>query len=321
MIPESSTLVGTRSFLSPVTWVVLAVALLWSCPAFAIHNESHREIAPGDVLPKVSKQIVRGDAITIPANDGITVLLFWATWSPRSRQALELWEKFSVDYPEQPLTIIAINSERDELSSQDLQSIDQYIVENIPNLPVVMDDGLDLFNTYAVKALPTAFFLESSGKVLYRYPSFPTSAPLDLQEELEITLGLRKRQTEEEKASRGKLEYQPKNNALLYYNLGVQLYKKGFREKALQRIVIALQRDSEYQDPLRTLEGIFFGDGRTPEDETRLKAFLMENGLDDQMDRIGEGEPILIEAPKKIDAMERMRQLMEKNNPSSSSSR
>ena len=321
MISESSTLSGTRSFLLPVTSVMLAVALLWSCPAFAIHNVSHREIALGDVLPKVSRQTVQGNEISMPANDGITVIVFWATWSPRSKQALGLWEKFSDDYTDQPLTIITVNSEKMGFSIQDLQMIDNYIAENSPNLPVIMDVGLSLFNAYAVKAVPTAFFMNSTGKVLYRYPSFPTSAPLDLQEELEITLGLRKRQTVEEKASRGKLDYQPKNNSLLYYNLGVQLYKKGFREKALQRIVIALQRDPEYQDSLRTLEGIFFQGGRTPEDEIRLKAFLMENGLDDQVDRIGEGEPILIEAPKKINAMERMRQLMEKNSPSTSSSR
>jgi len=252
----------------------------------------------------------------MPAKDGITVIVFWATWSPRSKQALGLWEKFGDDYTEQPLTIITINSEKVELSTQDQQKIDNYIAENIPNLPVVMDEGLNLFNTYAVSALPTAFFLDGSGKVLYRYPSFPTSAALDLQEEIEITLGLRQRQTEEETASRGKLDYQPKNNALLYYNMGVQLYKKGFREKAIQRIVIALQKDPEYQDPLRTLEGIFFPSGRTPEGEARLKTLLVENGLDEQVGRIGEGEPILIELPKKIDAKERMRLLMEKNNPS-----
>ena len=312
---------AAESFLRYFCSLVILWGIGWPGSAFAVHGGSDREVAPGDVLPKVSRQTVQGNGISIPANEGITVLLFWATWSPRSKQALELWEKFSDDYTDQPLTIITVNSERDELSSQEFQSIDQYILENIPNLSVVLDGGLNLFNTYAVSALPTAFFLESSGKVLYRYPSFPSSAPLDLQEELEITLGLRKKQTEEEEASRGKLEYQPKNNALLYYNMGVQLYKKGSREKALQRIVIALQRDPEYQDPLRTLEGIFFQGGRTPETEASLKAFLLENGLDEQVDRIGEGEPILIEAPKKVDAMERMRQLMEKNIPSTSSSR
>ena len=306
-----------------LTYCSLALmwGLVWPGSALAIHGGSDREVAPGDVLPSVSKQIVQGDTITIPADEGVTVLLFWATWSPRSKLAIELWEKFRVDYADQPLTIITVNAERDELSSQELQTIHEYIAENIPTLPVVLDKGLNLFNTYAVSAVPTAFFLEGTGKVLYRYPSFPSSAPLDLQEELEITLSLRERQTKEEKASRGKLEYQPKNNALLHYNMAVQLYRKGYREKTLQRLVIALQKDPEYKDPLRTLEGIFLSGDRTPEGETRLKAFLTKNGLDAQLDQIGRGDPILIEAPRKLNAMERMQQLMEKNAPAPGSSR
>jgi len=316
MISGSHKLCIIRSFLRRLGTLTLLLSLGWPGFALAADGGNSREIATGNVLPIISKRTVRGDEISIPANEGITVIVFWATWSSRSRQALGLWEKFSADYTDQPLTIITVNSEKVGLSIQDQQAIDNYIAENVRNLPVVMDVELFLFNTYAVKAVPTAFFMDSAGKVLYRYPSFPTSAVLDLQEELEITLGLRERQTEEEKASRGKLDYQPESNALLYYNLGVQLYKKGFREKALQRIAIALQKDPEYQDPLRTLEGIFFPDGRTPKAEIRLKEFLVENGLDEQVDRIGEGEPILIEAPKKIDAMERMRQLLEKNKPS-----
>ena len=310
----------TRSFLLCLGLLGILLSLGWPGSAFAVHGGSNREVAPGDVLPKVSNQTVQGSAVTIPADEGTTVVLFWAAWSPRSIPALELWEKFSNDYSEQPLTIITVNAEREELSSQDRQILDEYIAEHIPNLPVVLDDGLNLFNTFAVSALPTAFFLESTGKLLYRYPSFPSSAPLDLQEELEVTLGLAKRQTEEEAASRGKLEYQPQNNALLFYNMGVQLYKKGYREKALQRIVIALQKDPEYKDPLRTLEGIFFGEDRTPEGEARLKAFLTENGLDDQVEQIGGGEPILIKGPRKTDARERMRQLMEKSSPAPGSS-
>jgi thiol-disulfide isomerase/thioredoxin len=311
----------TRSFLLRLGLLGILLSFGWPASAFAFHGVSDREVVPGDILPKISRQTVMDVPMAIPAEEGITVLLFWATWSPRSSEALELWERFSNDYKGQLLTIITINAERDELSSQEMQMIDQYIVETIPNLPVIQDEGLILFNAYAVSALPTAFFLESSGKVLYRYPSFPSSAALDLQEELEVTLGLRKRQTEEEEASRGKLEYQPKNNALLHYNMAVQLYKKGFMDKALGRMVIALQKDPEYQDPLRTLEGVFFPNGRTSETEASLKAFLLENGLDDQVDRIGGGEPIMLEVPKKIDAMERMRLLMEKNASSPSSSR
>lgn len=296
---------------------LLALLLILSTPVVvrAVHGGSDREVEVGDVLPVMEKRTVQGDSTTIPAGEGTTVLLFWATWSPRSLEALSLWEKFGEDYADQPLRIITVNAEHETLSGEDLQKIEGYIAENIKKLPVILDEGLELFNTYAVKALPTAFFLDGSGKLVYRYASLPTSAAFDLQEELEVTLGLKERQSQEETTHRGQLEYQPKNNALLHYNMAVQLYKKGYREKALERIVIALQKDPEYEAPLRTLEGIYSPEGSTPEGETRLRDFLLENGLEAQVERIGTGEPILIDAPKKIDAMERMRLLMESNKP------
>jgi thiol-disulfide isomerase/thioredoxin len=257
-------------------------------------------------------QLKGGDEFELPSEEGLTVVLFWSTWSPRSVPALELWGKFSTTYGEKPLGIVTVNAERDELTSSDRTAIDQYLVENGVTLPVHIDVGLELFNTYSVKAIPTVFFLDNKGEVLYRYAGFPTSAPLDLEEELEITLGLRQRQTGEEAASRGKLDYQPKNNALLYYNMGVQLFKKGFHDKAMKRFVIALQKDPDYKDPLRTLEGVYFSSGATSEGQDRLEKFLVENGLETLVEQIGIGEPIVLKAPKKIDAAERMRLLLEK---------
>lgn len=312
MVRGSSRSHAFSDILMRLVSLVLFLSLVWSGSVQAMHGGSDREVEAGDVLPLLSRKTVEGTAVMIPSKEGITVLVFWATWSPRSKQALELWDKFREEYRDQPLTIITVNAEREALFDEELRAIDSYIKENIPDLPVILDEGLEMFNTYAVKAVPTVFFLESSGKVLFRYPSFPSSAALDLQDEMEITLGLKQRKTEQEKDARGKLEYQPENNALLYYNLGVQLYKKGFREKALERMVIALQRDPNYRDPLRAMEGIFFQEGRTPGTEAELRDFLTENGLDGQVDRIGEGDPILIEAPKRIKAMERLRQLMEK---------
>ena len=266
----------------------------------------------GDVLPAQVLELKDGSQFTVPSGEGLTVVLFWSTWSPRSVPALELWHKFSAAYPDEPLEIVIVNAEKDELTPADRAAIDSYIEENSITLPVHIDEGLVLFNTYAVMAVPTVFFLDGGGEVLYRYASFPTSAPLDLEEELEVRLGLRKRQTEEEVASRGKLDYQPKNNALLYYNLAIQLYKKGYREKAMERFVIALQKDPDYGEPLRALEGIYFKGGRTPEAEGSLEALLADSALEQLVERIGEGEPLVLEEKKKIDAMERMRKLLEK---------
>lgn len=277
------------------------------------HQVNDREVMVGDRVPGRSLTAVDGSSLEIPSGEGLTVILFWAAWGSHSTPALDLWQKFSKDYADNKLTIITVNSDHEDLSAAQKTEVEELAKEHVPDLPLVLDEGLKFFNDLAVKSLPTVFFMNSEGVILHRYASFPTSAPLDLKEELEIQLGIRERETEEEKAARGKLAYQPKHNALLYYNLGVQLHRKGFAEKAKVRYIKALQLDPEYADPLRTLEGIYFADGRTAEAETELKALLTQDGLEMLVDSIGEGEPIVIEKKKKIDAMERMRQLMEGN--------
>ena len=304
---------SARSLLRGVLILLVSAALAGSLAgrSLAAGEVSDREVEEGALLAGTSVLARDGASVAIPAEEGLTVVLFWATWSPRSKLALDLWGGLKEKYASQPLTVVTVNAEKDELSAPEREQIDRYIQDNAVRLPVVMDEGLRLFDAYAVKALPTAFFLDREGKLLYRYPSFPTSAAMDLEEELQVRLGLKDRPSQEEVASRGKLDYQPKNNALLHYNMGVQLFRKGYEDKALERFVIALQKDPDYGDPLRTLEGVFFHDGRTPEAEQKLRDLLREGGLEDLFGRIGEGEPVFLKERKKTGAMERMRQLME----------
>jgi hypothetical protein len=92
--------------------------------------------------------------------------------------------------------------------------------------------------------------------------------------------------------------------------MAINLLKKGFTEKATERLIISLQRDPEYTDPLRALEGIYSTDDHASEGEGGLKELLVENDLEDLVDKIGQGEPFLIEGEKKSDPMEKMRQMM-----------
>lgn len=285
--------------------------------AQAFHAVSDREIMVGDTLPVRSLLTLDSQSMEVPAGTGLTVVLFWAMWSPRSMPALDLWQELGRDYSGHPLHIVAVNAEREDLSPSDREEILRFVEDKEIDLPVVMDDGLLLYDEFGLKAIPTAFFLNGEGVILYRYASFPTSAPEDLREEVEIHLGLRERETEEERDKRGKLAYQPKNNALLYYNMGVQLHKKGLRDKALERFFTALQLDPEYTDPIRTLEGIYFADGRTPGAEEELGSLLTQNGLEMLVERIGEGDPIVLETRERTDPGERMRRLMGDPEPGS----
>jgi tetratricopeptide (TPR) repeat protein len=178
--------------------------------------------------------------------------------------------------------------EEDELKIRDYLSLHSL------SLPVIVDAQLELYNEIGIIVLPTSLFFKPDGTLDYKYPSLPSSAESDLKKDLEIKLGIAKETTEEEDTHRGKLAYQPKNNALLYYNMGKRIHERGFPEKAKAKHIEALQKDPDYADPLRALEGLFFTEGRTPEAEEQLKNLLTAGGLTGLIEHIGEGEPIIM---------------------------
>ena len=278
---------GTRPYTASVarTAAVIAAVLVLTAAgpsvSGAMHGDSNRGIIEGDTLPSRTLDTVDGHSLDLPQPEVMTVVVFWATWSPRCQPALAMWQEYAEEYGDHPLKVITVNSENQRMEAADLEKIDAYIEEHQVNLPVVLDRNLDLFNEIGVMVMPTTLFFDGQGQLVYKMASFPTSARIDLKDELEIRLGLRERETEEEKEHRGKLDYQPKNNALLYYNMAVNLDKKGFPSKAKDRLVVALQRDPEYADPLQALEGYFFRDGRTPEQVEALRQLLIAGGLED----------------------------------------
>ncbi|MDT8394832.1 MAG: redoxin domain-containing protein [bacterium] len=290
-------------------------------------GQPERGIEVGQGIGPREMRTIEREKINVPDPEGLTVVVFWATWSPRSAKALELWQRFGARYAGHGVRVITVNADNQDMGREDEIRIRDYLAENSLSLPVIMDARLDLFNEIGVIVLPTSLFFKPDGTLDYKYPGFPSSAELDLQEDLESRLGIAKEPTQEEAASRGKLAYQPRNNALLFFNMGKMLHRKGFPEKARAKYVEALQKDPGYADPLRALEGLFFAEGRTPEAQEQLRSFLTANGLEGVIEKISQGEtgqkaavaatpgsPPKAETEKEISPMERMRLLMEKEN-------
>ena len=299
----------------------LAVILMTAAILTPSNSRAQRGLEVGQRLEPRGLKTLDLEEIRAPHGEGLTILVFWATWSPRSVPALELWQRFATEYGEHALRVITVNADHQHMEEADIRRVREYIDEHELNLPVILDSELQLFNEIGIIILPTAIYLMSDGTINHKYPGFPRSAELDLREDLEIRLGLASEPSEEEMAGRGKLAYQPENNALLYYNMGKRFQEKGFVSKAEAKYVEALQKDPEYGDPLRGLESIYFRDGRTPESEDHLRALLAGNGLHQLVDRIGQGEQSdeletenipIHEEDGSLSPMEKMRLLMEK---------
>jgi thiol-disulfide isomerase/thioredoxin len=295
---------------SPPLLVVLGLLIFFLAGGVLAEDaEGDRGIKVGDAVSSRELKTQGGDTVKIPAEDGLTVLVFWATWSPRSQPALSLWEEYQKSYQEHRITVLAINADHQNMEASDIGKVDAFIEENEIGLPVHVDRNLDLYNEIGVIVVPTVLFFHSDGELIYKYAGFPTSARLDLKEDLERELGILQ-EPEEAVEVAAEPAYAPKNNSLLFYNLGRRLHEKGMTHKAQERYIMALQKDPEYGDPLRALEGIYFDEGRTPETEQQLRDLLVRSQLEQLVDRIGEGEAMVLGKEKKADPMERMKALM-----------
>ena len=296
-------------------------------------GQPERGIGVGQKIEPRQLKTIDREKMMLPVEEGLTVVLFWSTWSPRSEPALQLWKKYVDLYKEHSMSVLTINADHQNMEAADIDKVREYIAQNEVVLPVIVDADLDLYNEIGIIVLPTLLFMKPDGTLDYKYAGFPTSAELDLKEVLEAKLGIAREPITGEEATRGKLTYQPKNNALLYYNMGKRIHEKGFPEKAKAKYIESLQRDPEYPDPLRALEGLFFANGRTAETEERLMDFLASGGLEGVIENIREA-PEEIEAEqvsppdktasaeqasapaatpevKKLTPMERMKMLME----------
>ena len=292
-----------RTFLS-----ALLIALLTAVSPAA--SEAERGLKVGELFPPREVKLLDRARTQLPSQEGLTVLLFWSTWSPRSKSALDLWKGYQEDYRANGVHVVTVNADHQQMTEQDIAVVTAYIAQNAVTLPVYLDDNLDLFNEIGVIVLPTVFFLKGDGTIIYKYPGLPSSAALDIKEDLEKTLGIaREPEVREARAP----TYQPANNALLYFNLGKQFHLKGSLTTAEGRYLEALKRDPAYPDPLRGLEGIYFKDGRTPEAEKALADLLISKDLEPLVEHVGEGEPLIFEVEKKTDPKLRLKQLMEKN--------
>ena len=303
--PPSGRLTGRSQ-----TFLAAACVLLTAIFAVPARGDAERGIHVGDSIPPRTLKALDREDIALPAAEGLTVLVFWATWSPRSEPALAMWQEYQEEYREHGVAVITANADHQHMEAEDFEKVNAFLAEKGISLPTYVDQDLEHFNEIGVIVLPTTLFLRPDGQLVYKMAGFPTSARMDIREDLERELGIAEVEEAEEVAAEAEPAYQPKSNANLYFNMGKQFHQKGQTDKARQRYLLALQKDPDYDEPLRGLEGIFFADGKTAEAEEELKAQLTESGLEQVIDRVGQGEPLVFEAKKKMDPMERMRLLM-----------
>jgi peroxiredoxin len=189
---------------------------------------------------------------------GATIVIFWATWSPRSAEVIRDLEALRTKIGPDKVQIVTVNCEHPSITADDRAAIAAAAKQVGFTGPALVDDGLIAFNDYGAMALPSTLVVGADGKVSYILAGYPTTLRDELADAVRKAAGL---PTEAEQ--RPVQEYVPKNHALMYYNLGRQLASKGQDEKAEAQLKIAVEKDPDFKKPRIELGLIYKKTGRS----------------------------------------------------------
>ncbi len=223
---------------------VVAIAclfLLWVSPATAL-----RQLGPGDPAPPVI--LHDGTGATRPLAELLgpkgALVVFWASWNPRSAEILAYLKDLSPSYESEGLTVLPVNADREGMDPNELRRMAElYRTWELP-WPSHFDPDYDAYGGFGVITQPTSVYVSSEGAIVGSYPGFPAEAREALPALIREGLGVRVRAREAPLAV--EVRYEPRNGAGPLFQMGRVLYHRGQKRKALQRVEEALGRDPEY---------------------------------------------------------------------------
>lgn len=250
---SSATRVGVRRRLLRVTLMVTLIQTLFHVLTPSV-SAAFKNVARGDKAPLFTLKDGDGkEWSNAEAFAGkVTVVVFWAGWSPRSREILEDLEKLRRELEPKQFQVVAVNAEHMEITAADRRAARDMLKEIDATPLVLFDQGLIAYSDYGVMALPSSLVLNEKGKVVFDLAGYPTTMRSDLADAVKKALGL---PTSAELLPPE--EYKPKNNALMYYNFGKRLMEKGQDEKGEAQLLVSVERDPDFIKP-RVLLGIHF---------------------------------------------------------------
>ena len=225
--------------------------------AAAFRNVQGGMEAPGFRLKDASGSEVSLDAYK---KDKAVIVVFWAGWSERSVAELADIQKMMGELSGKGLKAVAVNVEHEHMTDEDMKAVKAKIAALNLSFPVVLDAGLDTYRSYGVVAVPSTAVLGEGAVVRSAFNGYPSSAYLEMKEQAEILLGLRK--PEAAVVAKADLSHKPVHQALLNYNLGRRLYDTGMGDMAEPKLKTAAAADPNWAAPRVLLGNIYMAKAR-----------------------------------------------------------
>ena len=242
---------------------ILIIGLPFACTA-----DTQALLQTGTQAPEFSLKDIAGKDHTLSqySKKKAVVILFWATWSANSREALKRFEEFHRKYKDKGIQIIGINAENQTISAEDLKDVNSMVKELDISFPILVDHGLDTFRSYNTIALPSTIVV-SDGKITHELAGLPLVATEDLFDTLMVLAGEQPRKKTEP-------SYKPRHDAIADANLGRGFVRKKLYAMAYPFLKKAIEKDPKYMLPYVELARLYETEGNFPEAEGTLRKAL-----------------------------------------------
>lgn len=234
-----------RAFLLASTLAMSA--LMSAIPAAA----SFKYLKPGMEAADFTLRTLDDQEMTLARFKGspATLLVFWATWSPKSEPALREAQALDGRHAGAGLRVVAVNLDRPEIGLYERNLIEKAVSDFGLMIPVTIDPGFAACSSIGVVANPSFALLDARGVLVWDGAGWSRSVQESLREQVEALLGLR-----EPPAAIAVKGHSPEHKALLNFNLGRTFLRQGNHARAQGLFELAAEADPAWSAP-RTFLG------------------------------------------------------------------
>jgi hypothetical protein len=156
-----------------------------------------------------------------------TLMVFWATWSPKSEPALREAQALDSRHAGAGLRIVAVNLDRPEINLQARSLVEKAARDFGLTIPVALDPGFAASSGIGVVANPSFALFDARGVLVWDGAGWSRSLQDSLRGQVEAVLGLR------EPPAAGTVKgHRPEHKALLSFNLARTFLRQGNPGKA-----------------------------------------------------------------------------------------
>jgi peroxiredoxin len=153
-------------------FIVSALVTLLFCDAWAF-----RRLDVGDLVDDFTLVNFDGGIVRLSDSMGrkATAVIFWATWNPRSAEALGDFQRLHDSASADDFRVVAVNVEHEVWEPGEFEKVAAYVGRNNLTFPVVVDVEFTLYERYGVTVLPSIVLIDPQGRVINQLSGYPAS--------------------------------------------------------------------------------------------------------------------------------------------------